>query len=93
MDGRRIALHEGLFEDTLHPPREVAFAHIDCDWYDPVKLCLQRIVPRLSPGAHLILDDYNDYGGCRRATDEFLEDAPDLQIVSRAPNFVLRRRS
>jgi O-methyltransferase len=91
VDGSHIALHKGMFEDTLHPPEEVAFAHIDCDWYDPVKLCLERIVPRLSRGAHVILDDYNDYGGCRRATDEFMTGARDLEILARAPNFVLRR--
>ena len=91
VDGRRITLHKGLFEDTLHLTQDVAFAHIDCDWYDPVKLCLQRIVSRLSRGGYVVLDDYNDYGGCRTATDEFLADARDLTVVARAPNFVLRR--
>jgi O-methyltransferase len=92
VDGQRVTLHKGAFEDTLHPPPEVAFAHIDCDWYDPVKLCLERIVPRLSPGGYVILDDYNDYGGCRRATDEFLEHHPDVDVVASAPNLVFRRR-
>jgi hypothetical protein len=80
------------FEDTLHPQTDIAFAHIDCDWYDPVRLCLERIVPRLSAGAYVVLDDYNDYGGCRRAVDEFLEAGPDVDIVAREPNFVFRRR-
>jgi asparagine synthase (glutamine-hydrolysing) len=92
VDGRRIALHKGPFEETLHPEGSVAFAHVDCDWYDPVKLCLERIVPRLSPGGHLLLDDYNDYGGCRRATDEFVRDRTDLDVIATAPNFILRRR-
>ena len=73
VDGRRVSLCKGYFEDTLHPQTDIAFAHIDCDWYDPVKLCLERIVPRLSAGAYVVLDDYNDYGGCRRAVDEFLD--------------------
>jgi O-methyltransferase len=92
VDGRRVTLYKGFFQDTLHPPTEIAFAHIDCDWYDPVKLCLDRIVPRLSDGAHVVLDDYNDYGGCRRAVDEFLESGPDVEVIARAPNFVFRRR-
>jgi len=92
VDGRRVTLYKGFFQDTLHPSTEVAFAHIDCDWYDPVKLCLDRIVPRLSEGAYVVLDDYNDYGGCRRAVDEFLESGADVDVVAREPNFVFRRR-
>jgi asparagine synthase (glutamine-hydrolysing) len=48
VDGRRVSLYKGYFEDTLDPPTDIAFAHIDCDWYDPVKLCLERIA-RASP--------------------------------------------
>ena len=81
VDGRRVSLYKGFFEDTLQPQTDIAFAHIDCDWYDPVKRCLERIVPRLSPGAYVVLDDYNDYGGCRRA--EFLEAGPDVDVIAR----------
>jgi O-methyltransferase len=70
--GPGIRLHKGLFEDMLQPAGEIAFAHIDCDWYDPVRLCLERIYPHLSPGAIVVIDDYYDYGGARKATDEFL---------------------
>ena len=93
VDGRRVTLHKGFFEETLYPASPVAFAHIDCDWYDPVKLCLERIVPRLAEGAHVVLDDYNDYGGCRRAVDEFLVANAGLDIIARAPNLVFRRRA
>jgi asparagine synthase (glutamine-hydrolysing) len=92
VDQRRVALHKGLFQDTLQPTTEIAFAHIDCDWYDPVKLCLDRIVPCLSAGGYVVLDDYNDYGGCRRAVDEFLETGPAIEVIAREPNFVFRRR-
>lgn len=67
----RVELIQGLLQDTLHVDEPVAFAHVDVDWYEPVKACLQRIVPRLSPGGSLILDDYNDWSGCRKAADEF----------------------
>jgi O-methyltransferase len=93
VDGQRVRLYRGLFQETLHPSTAIAFAHIDCDWYDPVKLCLDRIVPCLAEGAHVVLDDYNDYGGCRRAVDEFLDGGPAVDLVARAPNFVFRRRT
>ena len=93
-DGRSIALHPGLFEDTLHlpPERQVAFAHIDCDWHDPVALCLERIHERLSPGGLIVLDDYNDYGGCREATDAFLARHDDMELRSARAGAVLYRR-
>jgi len=93
-DGRPITLHEGLFEDTLRfePGQRVALAHIDCDWYDPVSFCLETIYPHLSPGGFIILDDYNDYGGCRRATDAFLERHADMELRSATSNAILYRR-
>lgn len=67
-----VALVRGLVQDTLQVDESVAFAHIDVDWYDPVLTCLTRIYPKLSVGGSIILDDYHDWGGCRKATDEFL---------------------
>lgn len=91
VDGNRISLKKGLFEDTLHfdPDEHVAFAHIDCDWYEPVKLSLNRIHPALSSAAVIILDDYNDWGGCRRATVEYLKAHPDVSIAAETPHAIL----
>jgi hypothetical protein len=82
--GDRILLHEGLFEDMLHPRRPVALAHVDSDWHDPVATCLERIAPHLSPGGFIVLDDYDDYddyGGCRDATDAFLARRPGFELA------------
>ena len=81
VDRERVQLHRGLFEDTLRPDRPVAFAHVDCDWHDPVALSLQRIHPQLSPGAWLVIDDYYAYGGAAKAVDAFLAAHPDLSIA------------
>lgn len=93
VDGQAIALRRGLFEQTL--PAEdlggIALAHIDCDWHDPVRFCLEAIYERLSPGGFIVLDDYDDYGGCRRATDAFLASVPDLRVYRRRGNMLLRR--
>ena len=93
VDGRRISLHRGLFEDTLSFPQggRVALAHIDCDWHDPVRLCLERLYPVWTPGGYWIIDDYNDYGGCRKAVDEFLAQHADVVRLSSDSNLVLQR--
>jgi predicted O-methyltransferase YrrM len=67
-----VSLIKGLVQDTMHIDQPVAFAHVDVDWYEPVLTCLERIFPRLVEGGSIILDDYNDWGGCRKATDEYL---------------------
>jgi asparagine synthase (glutamine-hydrolysing) len=92
VDGRRISLVKGLFKDTL-PQTDlgrVAFCHIDCDWYDPVKFCLEQIAPRLAPGGLILLDDYHDYGGCAQATREFLNANSDFTLRD-GPNVIVQR--
>ncbi|RCS22940.1 asparagine synthase [Phyllobacterium salinisoli] len=92
VDGSMVTLHKGLFEDTL-PVAEIkkfAFAHIDCDWYDPVRFCLNSLADRISPGGVILIDDYHDYGGCRTATDEFLQVRSDFAFED-GENVILRR--
>jgi O-methyltransferase len=91
VDGERIALHKGLFEDTLHPAGPIAFAHVDCDWYEPVKLCIERVWPRLSPGGLIVFDDYNDWGGCTKAVDEFIAAEPTATLRTTEPTAVLAK--
>jgi O-methyltransferase len=94
VDNQKIFLHQGLFENTLHftESDKIAFAHIDCDWYEPVKLCLQKIYPILSHQGCIVVDDYYDYGGCKKAVDEFFSNYHDLVIVKNQGNFIMQRQ-
>jgi asparagine synthase (glutamine-hydrolysing) len=75
---RSVSLVKGLVQDTLKVDQPVAFAHIDVDWYAPVFTSLVRIFPHLSVGGSIILDDYYDWGGCRKATDRYLAEINGL---------------
>ena len=86
-----IELVPGLFDDTLHPQGAVACAHVDCDWYDPVRICIDRILPKLSCGGVLVFDDYSSYSGCRRAVDELLAQRNDLEVLFHRRSIGLRR--
>lgn len=92
VDGSGVSLHKGLFEETLPgvSMERISFAHIDCDWYDPVHYCLKKVAERLSPGGVIVIDDYHDYGGSRTATDEFLQARPDFRFED-GENVILRR--
>ena len=76
-----ISFVPGAFETSLHPAGPAAFAHVDCDWYDSVVTCLDRIFPKLSQGGIMIFDDYKSYAGCKKAVDEFLSGRTDVEVL------------
>jgi len=80
-DEQTILLIKGLIQETMTINQPVAFAHVDVDWYEPVMTCLTRVFPLLIVGGSIILDDYHDWGGCRKATDEFLERVANQYVL------------
>jgi len=62
------------FQDTFPSVRtgDIALLHIDADWYESVKLCLERFYDSVQPGGFVVIDDYGHWEGCKKATDEFL---------------------
>jgi asparagine synthase (glutamine-hydrolysing) len=94
IDKSNVSLVEGLVQDTLTPTAPVCLAHVDVDWYDPVLTCLERIVPKLAPRGAIVLDDYDQWSGCRRATDEYFERVgkSGFDFDDSAGHLVVRRR-
>ncbi len=90
VDGDTVILLKGLFEETWPTAgvSSIALAHIDCDWYDPVKYCLNICAEKLQRGGIIVIDDYNDYGGCRTAVDEFLTQRGDFIFEGGANPFL-----
>jgi hypothetical protein len=80
-EAENIRFVKGLYEQTLNVDEPVAFAHIDCDWYDSVKLCIERLADRMSPGGIMLFDDYNSFQGCRKAVDEWLPKDARFRVV------------
>lgn len=72
----RTTITPGWFHKTLHKAniRRIALLHIDADWYSSVKQCLNDLYHLVSPGGIVVLDDYNDWPGCKIALDEFLRE-------------------
>ncbi|MBL8750960.1 MAG: class I SAM-dependent methyltransferase [Planctomycetes bacterium] len=87
----RVRLHPGLFEATLRPAGPVALAHVDCDWYDSVRVCIERIAPQMPVGGIVVFDDYSSYSGCRRAVDEWLATTDDFAPVFHRRSLGVRR--
>jgi O-methyltransferase len=78
----RIHIHRGWFADTFPTAKieKIALLHVDCDFYEPTALCLDRWYPHLSSGGYIQFDDYHMFQGCTKAVDEFLARHPDIEL-------------
>jgi hypothetical protein len=65
-------------EDTIpaQTPEQIALLRLDTDWYESTRHELQHLYPRLAENGALIIDDYGDWLGARKAVDEFLAVQP-----------------
>ena len=65
---------KGKVEDTIPKkvPKEIALLRIDTDWYASTKHELVHLFPLLKKDGILIIDDYGDWKGARKAVDEYI---------------------
>jgi O-methyltransferase len=73
-----VVFLEGWFKDTLPAARRSAFGRfavirLDGDTYESTWQALDSLYDLLSPGGFVIIDDYTDWIGCRRAVTDFRE--------------------
>lgn len=70
-----IHYHPGRVEETVpaQAPQRIALLRLDTDWYESTRHELEHLYDRLSPGGLLVLDDYGDWEGARKATEEWLD--------------------
>lgn len=68
-----VQLIKGLFQDTIPSVgiKQIALLHIDGDWYESVKTCLENLFDKVVPGGIVQFDDYGYWQGARKAVDEF----------------------
>jgi len=92
VDTNNVHLVRGLFQDTLHVNDPVALAHVDGDWFESVLTCLQRIEPHLTEHGVIVIDDYDDWSGCRKAVDQYFSDRRDqYEFVRKARLHIVRK--
>lgn len=71
----KIHIAKGWFNESI--PRhkrdigEIALLHLDCDWYESTKFCLQELYDRVVKNGFIFIDDYGHWKGCKKAFDEF----------------------
>jgi hypothetical protein len=74
----KIHIIQGLFEDTFpvysKQIEKVSILHVDCDFYESVKISLETFYDKVVSGGYIILDDYGFWEGAKKAVDEFMEE-------------------
>ena len=70
-------VHKGWFDDLTAAdiPEQIAFAFLDGDFYSSILTSLKLVWPRLSPGATVLIDDYQreQLPGVERAIRDFFQ--------------------
>lgn len=69
-------LYKGWFKDTLasYDGAEISILRLDGDWYDSIKICLEKLFPLVVNGGLIILDDYHTWDGCTKAVHDYLSE-------------------
>jgi hypothetical protein len=76
--GDEYQIRPGWFAGTLPglvetlKGRGIALLRVDGDWYDSTLACLEQLVPLVSEGGVVIVDDYYAWDGCARAVHDYL---------------------
>jgi len=77
---RPPVVHKGWFNELAASdvPEQIAYAFLDGDFYESILTSLQLVWPRLSPGATLLIDDYQreSLPGVERAIRDFFQGKP-----------------
>jgi len=82
----RYVIHKGFFEQLINKdnnlPKEISFAYVDFDFYEPTKLTLNFLHSRTTIGAIIIVDDYDFFTtGVKAAVDEFVKEKNSGKII------------
>jgi O-methyltransferase len=77
VDSQRVHIIKGWFQNTLPDFKKkvgaIALLHLDGDWYESTKVCLENLYPKVIRGGYIVLDDYGCWEGCRKAVDEYFK--------------------
>jgi O-methyltransferase len=73
-----LVYHPGMFQDTLRiePAFPIALLRLDGDLYESVKVCIDILLPRVSVGGWVIIDDWGLKGARLAAMDSTVDAGP-----------------
>jgi hypothetical protein len=86
---RPFVVYDPPYGKTVPMSGGCALAYLDCGEYEPMRLLLERLVPRLVTGGRLIIVRYRTLE-CRRAVDEYFHGKRGFQLVQKSRLHIIR---
>ena len=97
---RNVELIKGDITKSLtkylikNPKMRISFLNLDVDLYEPTKIILENLFPRISKGGVLVLDDYNVFPGETEAVNEYFK-SKDYEIKQydfrETPSYIIKK--
>lgn len=89
-----INLIKGKVEDSLliekNIPKKISILRLDTDFYESTKIELEVLFPKLEVGGVLIIDDYGNFKGAKKAVDEYFQIKPFLIYVDHSCRLLIK---
>jgi len=74
---KQVKIVKGWFNKTIpiYAPKikSISLLHLDGDFYESTKVCLEHLFDKIESGGYLVIDDYGRWKGCKKAVDEFFK--------------------
>lgn len=73
----KIKIYKGWVQNTMVPYSKkidkIALLTLDCDLYEPMKICIENLYIKMVNNSVIVIDDYSPLPGCKKAIDDYLE--------------------
>lgn len=93
---KNVIVKKAWFADLtdVDLPPQVAFAFLDGDLYESIKVSLQLVAPRLTKRGIIVVHDYNnpELPGASRAVEEFLRTRPCFRFQQKHSLAILQEK-
>ena len=87
-----VKLIKGKVEDTLkeNVPEKISLLRLDTDFYESTKIELEILYPKLEKGGILIIDDYGNWKGAKKAVDEYFKGVPPMIYIDHTCRYIVK---
>ena len=80
-----LEVYPGWVDDTMltggEKLGEIAVLRVDVDWYEPTKVVIETLYPKLISGGYFICDDYGRWKGARKACDDYRIEHDIMDVI------------
>jgi O-methyltransferase len=82
---QKVHYIKGMVEDTIPAtlPKKIAFLYFSISFYKSVLHTLEHLYPLIASGGVILISDYGDWEGTKKAVDEYIENNKVKLLLNR----------